>query len=81
MRRITVRISDREWRSIVSHARAGGLIEPDGSPLISTALRDLIARGLAPSDRSTEAGYRSGFAAGRVAGLADVMRRLAGGAP
>lgn len=78
MRRVGVRLPDRAWKSVALYAKAAGFFGVNGQLAISEAVRDLIARGLI-TDRSVEAGYRSGYSAGRLAGYAEIMRRLNGG--
>ena len=77
MRRLGLRVPDQLWASIRWYGETAGLVGANGHLDISEALRDLLARGLV-SDRSSEAGYRSGYRAGRLAAYADTMRRFAG---
>ena len=80
MKQLGVRLGNDLWRSIEWYGRTAGHLRPDGQVDISETLRDLISRGLV-QDRSTEAGYRNGYAAGRTAGYAAFMRGLAAAAP
>lgn len=80
MKRVAVRIPNELWRSIAWYGSAAGLARPDGQLDVSETLRDLISRGLV-GDRSREAGYRSGYREGRLAGYADQMRAMAAAIP
>jgi hypothetical protein len=75
MRRIGVRLPSQLWTSVQWYGRTAGLVGADGVVDISETVRDLITRGLV-SDRGTEAGYRSGYCAGRSAAYADFMKRV-----
>lgn len=67
--RLSIRIPTQLRASIAWYAQTTGLAH-------SEAIRDLLARGLV-QDRSREAGYRAGYAAGRTAAYADLMRAAA----
>lgn len=71
-----MRIPSALWKSIEWYGRAANLVGPDGKLDISETLRDLLARGLV-SDRSSDQGYRNGYAAGRAAAYSDFMRSVA----
>ena len=75
MRRIAARFPDRLWKSIQWYARSAGMVDPTGAVHVSEAVRDLVTRGLV-TDRTHEAGYRSGYDAGRAAAYAEFMRRV-----
>jgi hypothetical protein len=76
MKRVAVRLPSKLWQSVAWYGRTAGLLRPDGQLDVSETLRDLISRGLV-SDRSTEAGYRAGYAAGKSDGYRDFMLRVA----
>jgi hypothetical protein len=80
VKRVAVRIPSELWRSIAWYGAAAGLTRPDGQLDVSETLRDLISRGLV-SDRRADAGYRSGYREGRLAGYADQMRAMAAAIP
>jgi hypothetical protein len=60
---------------IRKYGSASSFVTPKGSMDISEVVRDLFVRGLA-TDRSGEAGYRSGYREGRLAAYADFMASL-----
>jgi hypothetical protein len=76
MKRLAVRVPADLWRSIAWYGNTAGHTRPDGRVDVSETVRDLITRGLV-QDRSAEAGYRSGHAAGRSAAYRDHMRQIA----
>jgi hypothetical protein len=80
VRRVGVRLPDRLWTRIQRYADHGKLVRSDGAVDISEAVRDLLGRGL-DGDRSAEAGYRSGYDAGRLAAYREIMLRVAGVPP
>lgn len=51
------------------------MVDANGAINVSEAVRDLVVRGLV-TDRTREAGYRSGYDAGRAAAYAEFMRRV-----
>ena len=80
MKKLAVRVPAQLWASIQWYARQAGLVDAGGQLDISETVRDLLSRGLV-TDRSTEHGYRSGYAAGRARAYADFMRGIAAATP
>ncbi len=76
VRRIGIRLPDSLWASIRTYGITSGLLATPRTIDISEVVRELIARGLSP-DRTRDAGYRSGYREGRIAGYKEFMASVA----